>query len=137
MFQYQYTGGKPTNYTNTKGFTESTVNGTSTTVHDLSSGAQAVMINIHRSCGIADLYDILCIARFACGRIAYSDLTVSQQRRLGGKNNRMDAMRYMLRHLDFLLLIQFARLSKNRILYVYIRSLHKVVAQSMRYRTAL
>lgn len=95
MFQYQYTGGKPTNYTNTKGFTESTVNGTSTTVHDLSSGAQAVMINIHRSCGIADLYDILCIARFACGRIAYSDLTVSQQRRLGSKNNRMDAMRYM------------------------------------------
>lgn len=95
MFQYQHTDGKVTNYTNTKGFFENEVDGTTTVVHELHGGGQGVLINIHRSCSIADIYDILCIARFACGRLAYSDLTNAQKTRLGGKNNRMDAIRYM------------------------------------------
>ena len=57
--------------------------------------SQAMLINIHRSCNLSELYDMVCIARYACGRIQYTDLTAAQQEKLGKIHDRTRAIKYM------------------------------------------
>jgi hypothetical protein len=93
MFKYKTSeDGKFEEYLNGKALED----GVGNYVYQTENGiSQAMLINIHRSCNLSELYDMVCIARYACGRIQYTDLTASQQEKLGKIHDRTRAIKYM------------------------------------------
>lgn len=68
--------------------TEANIGGKDNVVYDLKNGAQAIMFGVQRRTSLSEIYDIVCIARFAAGRINFAKLTTAQKELLGNRNDR-------------------------------------------------
>ena len=89
MFQHHEHEGEYDGYINVKEMvTETTIGGKENVVYDLKNGAQAMMFGVQRRTSLSEIYDVVCVARFAAGRINFAKLSTAQKELLGNRNDR-------------------------------------------------
>lgn len=67
-----------------------------TTLYRHKSGTQTLLLNVKRITSLSEIYDIICIARFAAGRTTFAKLSSAQKELIGNKND-VDAAEAVVR----------------------------------------
>ena len=99
MFQHHVHEGKYDGYVNAKEIETETwgrKKEEKTVLYRHKNGTQTMLLNVKRITSLSEIYDIICIARFAAGRTTFDKLSGTQKELIGNRND-IDAAEKVVR----------------------------------------